>query len=385
MTDPKYPNTQAPADTGVTRIKRSRHRGELRTGYTTGACATAAALAALEAVVSGRHPDTVVITLPIGEQAEFAVLARPAAEGERCCAVIKDAGDDPDCTHGAAITVTLALTDEPGIVFAAGEGVATVTLPGLELAVGEPAINPVPRKMIREHLLPLLQRHGHVGARVTVSIPGGEQLAEQTIGRRLGLIGGLSILGTRGTVHPYSTSAYAASVRQSIEVARAQEQRQVVLTTGSRTEKAAMALHASLPQCAFIQVGDFSGVGLRASARQDMAQVELVTMIGKLCKMVGGTLMTHVTGRPINFSLLADHASGFTDDAELLQQIRSANTGRHLLELGRQHLPDDYWQLLCTEAARHCADYAHHSFSVVVRLVDFDGSTLAQGHYGDHV
>ncbi|WP_245709961.1 cobalt-precorrin-5B (C(1))-methyltransferase [Ferrimonas sediminum] len=385
MTDPKSPNTRGAADTGVTRIKRSRHRGELRTGYTTGACATAAALAALQTVLTGNQPDSVVITLPIGEQVEFAVLARPAEEGEACCSVIKDAGDDPDCTHGAAITVTLALMAAPGIAFAAGEGVATVTLPGLELAVGEPAINPVPRKMMREHLLPLLQRYGHAGARVTVSIPGGEQLAEQTIGRRLGLIGGLSILGTRGTVHPYSTSAYAASVRQSIEVARAQGQRQVVLTTGSRTEKAAMLVHANLPECGFIQVGDFSGVALRASARQAMAQVELVTMIGKLCKIVGGTLMTHVTGRPINYSLLAELAREFTDDGELLDQIRSANTGRHLLDLGRQRLPNAYWQLLCTEAARHCAGYAHHSFSVVVRLVDFDGSTLACGHYGDNL
>ncbi|WP_417347237.1 cobalt-precorrin-5B (C(1))-methyltransferase [Ferrimonas sp.] len=376
---------QSPSASGVTRIRRSRHRGELRRGYTTGACATAASLAALQWLCRGEPsaPERVTIQLPIGELAGFDVIPQSLEPGRACCAVIKDAGDDPDCTHGAVITATLELEDQPGIRFEAGEGVAVVTLPGLELAVGEPAINPVPRKMMREHLLPLLQQSGLSGARVSISIPGGEVLAEQTIGRRLGLVGGLSILGTRGTVNPYSTSAYAASVRQSIQVARAQGLEQVVLTTGSRTEKAAMSQHPDLTDTAFVQVGDFTGVGLRAAARYGVRRLELVTMIGKLCKLVSGTMMTHVSGRPIDFDLMARLATDHCQDGALVDQIRQANTGRHILELVRGVLPQSYLQSLCAEAARHCADYSHNAFLVSVRLVDFDGSTLACACHGE--
>ncbi|WP_245568408.1 cobalt-precorrin-5B (C(1))-methyltransferase [Ferrimonas futtsuensis] len=376
---------QSPSAAGVTRIRKSRHRGELRRGYTTGACATAASLAALQWLCGGESsaPERVTIQLPIGEQASFDVIPHSLEPGRACCAVIKDAGDDPDCTHGAAITATVALEEQPGIRFEAGEGLAVVTLPGLELAVGEPAINPVPRKMMREHLLPLLQQFGLSGVRVSISVPGGEVLAEQTIGRRLGLVGGLSILGTRGTVNPYSTSAYAASVRQSIQVARAQGLEQVVLTTGSRTEKAAMSHHPDLTDTAFIQVGDFTGVGLRAGARYGVRRLELVTMIGKLCKLVSGTMMTHVSGRPIDFELMASLATDHCQDKVVIDQIRQANTGRHILERVRGVLPQSYLQSLCAEAARHCAEYSHNAFSVSVRLVDFDGSTLACACHGE--
>ncbi|EDQ01676.1 cobalt-precorrin-5B (C(1))-methyltransferase [Shewanella benthica] len=366
----------------VTRIRRSRNRAELRKGYTTGACATAAAVAAVTQLLEPTKSTQIEILLPIGQRVSFDVSHLPVNDDLTAVAsVIKDAGDDPDCTHGAEIIAKVTLTHSAGIHFFAGEGVATVTLPGLELNVGEPAINPVPRQMICSHLLPLLAEHDWDGADVTISIPGGEELAKQTIGQRLGLIGGLSILGTRGTVHPYSTSAYAASVRQGVEVAKRQGLSQLILTTGSRTEKQAMILHPQLADIAFIQVGDFMGVGLRASVRKGIARVELVLMIGKLCKLVCGTMMTHVTGRAVDFAAIAHCLDG--TDAEFTEKVSQANTGRHLLSLLPVKLFPDFYQNLCLKAAQNCAAYSHHKLPVRVRLIDYDGATLALANYGD--
>ncbi|WP_153914566.1 cobalt-precorrin-5B (C(1))-methyltransferase [Shewanella sp. TC10] len=360
----------------LTSIRRSSHKGELRQGFTTGACATAAAFGATLSLLN-RPQQQVYIDLPIGEQALFTLHLNNAGKAS----VIKDAGDDPDCTHGAEIGATILFTNKPGIEFAAGKGVATVTKPGLELAVGEPAINPVPRKMIKQHLLPLLPLGK--GALVTIWITNGEQLAKQTIGKRLGLIGGLSILGTRGTVHPYSTSAYAASVRQGVEVARAQGINHVVLTTGSRTEKAAMEQLSHLSDSAFIQAGDFTGVGLRAATRFGVIKLTLATMIGKLCKIAGGTTMTHVTGRAINFRLMSELLSECGGDAQLCQQVKTANTGRHLFDLIPAPIQSTFFTRLCHQAAQHCYHYAHEKVVIEVRLMNFDGTLLTQASFGE--
>ncbi|WP_299794701.1 cobalt-precorrin-5B (C(1))-methyltransferase [uncultured Shewanella sp.] len=368
----------------VTKIRRSLHGRELRKGYTTGACATAAALGALNRIFDDSSADEISILLPIGERATFSLLHHEIGEGFAIVGVIKDAGDDPDCTHGAEIIAKVCVTHQPGVRFFAGSGVATVTLPGLELEVGEPAINPVPRKMIESHLIPLLSHYGFSGADVTISIPGGEELAKQTIGERLGLRGGLSILGTRGTVHPYSTSAYAASVRQGVQVAAKQNLRHMVLTTGSRTEKQAMLIHSTLPQTSFIQAGDFIGVGLRASAKYAMTHVELVVMIGKLCKLACGTMMTHVTGRQIDFTHLAELLRGHTQDPAVIGEVAQARTGRQLLSIVEHHeFSRAFLTDICRQAAIHSFIYAHKKLVVSIRLIDFDGSTLAQATYGD--
>jgi cobalt-precorrin-5B (C1)-methyltransferase len=371
----------------ITQIRTSQSKTELRKGFTTGACATAASLAALQHLV-GQLSSQVKINLPINQSATFSVIhygINGMAEGNESATagVIKDAGDDPDCTHGAEIIATVRPAQIAGINFIAGDGVATVTLPGLELAVGEPAINPVPRKMICQHLLPLLAQFNFAGADVTISVPGGEELAKQTIGQRLGLIGGVSILGTRGTVNPYSTSAYAASVRQSIEVGRQQGLTALYLTTGSRTEAQAMS---SAPQCqpiSFIQAGDFMGVGLRASVRQKIEHVTVVVMIGKLCKLTCGTMMTHVTGRAIDFSILAQLLDDTEGNQPLKNAVRQANTGRHLLTLLPPIKHPQFYQALCAKAAYNCAVYAHHKLALTVRLINFDGTVLAQAHQGD--
>ena len=367
----------------ITQIRSSQSKTELRKGYTTGACATAASLAALKHFV-GQLDNQVEILLPIDQTATFNVDHLGSDNQSATAGVIKDAGDDPDCTHGALIIAKVKPHAIPGLHFFAGDGVATVTLPGLELAVGQPAINPVPRQMMRQHLIPLLHQHDYAGADVTISVPGGQELAKQSIGQRLGLQGGVSILGTRGTVNPYSTSAFAASVRQSIEVGRQQGLTSLYLTTGSRTEAQAMKSAPHKQPISFIQAGDFIGVGLRSCVRQKIEHVTVVVMIGKLCKLACGTMMTHVTGRAIDFNKLAQLlANNYDCSAEHIQSVCESNTGRYLLTLLPPSQYPHFYTSICTEAARHCETYALNKLSITVRLIDFDGVVLAEVHQGD--
>ncbi|WP_241148890.1 cobalt-precorrin-5B (C(1))-methyltransferase CbiD [Photobacterium sanguinicancri] len=253
----------------VTKVKRSKKRSDLRFGFTTGACAAAASRAAVHALLTGRSPSFITITLPNLESATFAVSQLEHHAGAVLAGVIKDAGDDPDCTHDAEIQCFAQWSEQLGFTLDGGVGVARVTLPGLELPVGQPAINPVPRA----NILDMVQLEWNLNADVKlrsrcqqgialeIRVPDGEERAKETIGPRLGLIGGISILGTRGTVKPYSTSAFSASVRQSVQIANANQQNHVVLTTGSRSEKSAMAMLPHLDSICFIQAGDFVGVG----------------------------------------------------------------------------------------------------------------------------
>ena len=227
-------------------------RGGLRTGWTTGTCASAAAKAAAIGLVTGTPPDEVDVALPSGRRVRFLV----EAESPTRCVVVKDAGDDPDCTDGARMTAEVAEAGAGALL--AGPGVGTVTKPGLGLDVGTPAINPVPRRMIAAALAEV------TGAplAVTFSVPGGDEMAARTSNARLGIVGGISILGTTGIVKPFSTAAYRASVTQQIDVAAAQGESVVVLATGSRSEKAAMRLRPELPEVCFVEVGDFTGTSL---------------------------------------------------------------------------------------------------------------------------
>ena len=224
-------------------IAPEKRRRGLRTGFTTGACAAAAARAAAVGLISGRVPDQIDCLLPNGQWARFAVIDGRLEEGSAHAVVVKDAGDDPDCTNGAHLTADVRpLPRAPGEVrIQGGPGIGTVTLPGLGLEVGGPAINPVPRRNIEENVRAAA---GHwlaeQGLEVTISVPGGEKMALKTLNPRLGMLGGISILGTSGIVRPYSTASFRASVVQGIEVAAAQGQDTLVLTTGGRTEKFVM-------------------------------------------------------------------------------------------------------------------------------------------------
>jgi cobalt-precorrin-5B (C1)-methyltransferase len=346
-----------------------------RTGFTTGACAAAAAKAATRLLVTGHPLAAIETTLPNHSRVTFA-LARCERAAERAlCSVIKDAGDDPDCTHGAELVAEVELRTEPGIELRGGLGVAVVTKPGLGLEVGGPAINPVPRRNITEMVSEELSSGGAV---VTISVPGGEEMAKQTLNARLGLVGGISILGTTGIVKPYSTAAYKASVVQAIDVARRRGWEDLVLTTGGKSERYAMALHPQLGEEAFIQVGDFIGTGVRHCARAGARRAIVVGMMGKMSKMAAGKMQTHAAGSEVNMELLAELAGQLGGDATLCEQIRAANTARHVLELCMGAGLTGIASLVCRRVVEHTRSHAGGGLDVHAYLVDFDGKLLGQ-------
>ena len=357
-------------------ISRSPAKKELRTGFTTGACAAAAARAAVRTLLSGEDQTSITMTLPVGTEATFSVARLEHKDNSVLCAIIKDAGDDPDCTHGAEICAQVWLKDAEGVALEGGEGVARVTKPGLGLDVGGPAINPVPRKNILDMVQAELDAFGHPGAEVIISVPRGKELAKQTISERLGLMGGISILGTRGTVKPFSTAAYAASVRQSIQVATTNGTSDFVLTTGGRTEKFAMKQHPELNKASFVQAGDFVGVGLRSAARYNARKVLIVGMIGKIAKLADGAMMTHVSGPAVNFNMLSQLAEEHGADQSLCQQIRQANTARHVLELLQDTGLHSLYDVLCQKVVAAAEQYSRHAFPVDCQLIDFQGQLL---------
>jgi cobalt-precorrin-5B (C1)-methyltransferase len=358
-----------------------RDRKGLRTGFTTGACAAAAAKAAARVLVTSTMLTEIETTLPNRSRVTFA-LARCERVGARAvCSVIKDAGDDPDCTHGAELVAEVELRAEPGIELRGGPGVATVTKPGLGLEVGTPAINPVPRRNITEMVEEELTAGPFRGAVVVINVPGGEEMARQTTNARLGLIGGISILGTTGIVQPYSTAAWKASVVQEIEVAARSGLRELVLTTGGKSEQYAMALYPHLPEQAFIQVGDFIGVGMRQCARSGVDRAIVVGMMGKLSKMAKGRMQTHAAGSEVDMEFLAALAAEGGGSEELIASIRQANTARHVLELCRDAGLVGITTLVCRKVAEHCARHAGGSLDVHACLVDFGGALL--GRYPD--
>ena len=291
----------------------------LRRGWTTGACATAAAKAAFAALCTGGFPDPVEITLPRGQRVAF-TLAQAVFDGDGAtAAVVKDAGDDPDVTHGALIVAHVRRAPRgTGVVFEAGAGVGTVTRPGLPIPPGEPAINPVPRAMIRAALAELSPAPDAV---VRLSVPGGERLAERTLNGRLGIVGGLSILGTSGVVVPYSCAAWIDTIHRGIDVARAVGQRHVAGCTGSVSEAAVQALHG-LPEAALLEMGDFAGGILKYLRTHPVPRVTVAGGVAKMTKLAQGRLDLHSKRGSVDMPALAALAG----DAALQQRIEGANT-----------------------------------------------------------
>ncbi len=348
-----------------------------RTGFTTGACAAAAAKAATRVLVRDQLLDDIETTLPNGQRVTFALHRCERVGDAAVCSVIKDAGDDPDCTHGAELVATVELRGAPGVELRGGEGVAVVTKPGLGLDVGAPAINPIPRRNIGEMVVAELGGADATrGAIVTISVPGGVEMARQTLNARLGLVGGISILGTSGIVKPYSTAAYKASVVQAIDVARNRGLDELVLTTGGKSEAYAMKLHPSLPEDAFIQVGDFIGTGLKHCARRGVARAIVVGMMGKLSKMADGKMQTHAAGSEVNMELLASLAAELGARSEIVDEIRAANTARHVLELCQRQGLETITSRVCRRVVEACRAHAGGALDVRARLVDFNGTLL---------
>ncbi|MEM8841381.1 MAG: cobalt-precorrin-5B (C(1))-methyltransferase, partial [Pseudomonadota bacterium] len=274
---------------------------KLRSGWTTGACATAGAKAALTALLTGAFPDPVTITLPKGQTPGFALDATAAGAGWAQAAIIKDAGDDPDVTHLARI-VTRVAHGGPGIRFFAGPGVGTVTKPGLPIPAGEPAINPVPRQMIAGVLREVAAIHDHpADFDVTVSVPGGADLARQTWNPRLGIEGGISILGTTGIVRPFSCAAWIASIHRGIDVARANGVAHAVGTTGATSEGVVQSLY-DLPPIAYLDMGDFAGGLLKYLRAHPIPRLTIAGGIGKMTKLGQGALDLHSGRSQVDFA-----------------------------------------------------------------------------------
>ncbi len=353
----------------------ARARGErLRTGWTTGTCAAAASKAAARALLTGEPQRRVDVRLPrkgderrVGFPVERCDIGNSWAEA----VVVKDAGDDPDVTHGARLTARVSWQQGPGLELDRGEGVGVVTKPGLGLPVGGPAINEVPRRMIRysvEEVLDLKER----GVRVVLSVPGGEQMAGKTTNARLGIVGGISILGTTGIVRPFSTAAWAASVVQAVNVMGAQGHETFVLSTGGLTERAAMRLLPELEEVCFIEVGDFTGQAIRQAAKNGLRRGFFVGMAGKLAKLAAGVMMTHWTRSKVDNELLAEITREAGGGHGLIEEVRDANTARHAYELWRAAGLDHAPHLLCERVAENLREYAGGALEMHAIMVDFD-------------
>jgi len=301
--------------------------GPLRRGWTTGTCAAAAAKAAYAALLGGEFPDPVAVTLPGGARPSFALAVHSRADGSATAGVVKDAGDDPDVTHGALVLATVRrAAPGAGVVFRAGEGVGIVTRAGLPLPVGEPAINPVPRRMIAQAIGEVAAAHGEPGdVEVEIGVENGAALALRTLNPRLGILGGLSILGTTGIVVPYSCAAWIHSIHRGIDVARAAGLDHVAGATGSTSEAAVQRLH-DLPEIALIDMGDFVGGMLKYLRVRPVARVTVAGGLAKMTKLAQGMLDLHSKRGAVDLEGLAALATAAGGSPDLAASIVASNT-----------------------------------------------------------
>jgi len=340
----------------------------LRTGWTTGTCASAAAKAAAIGLTTGTAPTTVDVAIPNGRRVSFDV----EAEAPNRCVVVKDAGDDPDCTDGARMTATVERADGPTTELAAGPGIGTITKPGLGLPVGAPAINPVPRRMVLAALAEVTDEP----LRVTFEVPGGEAMAAKTSNERLGIVGGISILGTTGIVRPFSTASYRASVVQQVDVAAAQGETTIVLATGARSDAAAQRLLPDLPAVCFVEVGDFTGIALRHAAAAGMTGAVFVGMAGKITKLAAGVMMTHFHRSKVDGELMADAARAAAAPPAVVEAATATATARHFFEACMEAGSIEPLRLLCEQAKAACQSHVDGALQVDVVMVDFDGAEV---------
>ncbi len=351
---------------------------QLRRGWTTGACAAAATKAAYLGLLTGRFPDPVSIRLPGGEQPRFDLAEHALGGGQATAAVIKDAGDDPDVTHGALIRVSVRRGD-PGsaVMFIAGEGVGVVTRPGLPVPVGEPAINPAPRRLIRELVAAVARDQGDAGdLEVTIAVPGGEILAQRTANGRLGIVGGLSILGTTGVVIPYSCASWIHAIHRGIDVARAAGLSHVAAATGSTSERAVQALYG-LPEFALIDMGDFVGGMLKYLRRHPIARITLAGGFAKLAKLAAGHLDLHSSRSTVDLPALAELLAERGAAGELVADAKDAESANRVLQLAQGvglPLADD----VALRARRVAQAELTGASAIEVMIFDRDGSLI--GH-----
>ncbi|MEB2847511.1 cobalt-precorrin-5B (C(1))-methyltransferase [Rhizobiales bacterium RZME27] len=306
----------------------------LRRGWTTGTCAAASAKAACAALLTGSFPDPVEVGLPGGQRPAFALAEEKLGADFARAAIVKDAGDDPDVTHGALISSTVRRgRPGSGITFKAGAGVGTVTRPGLPLGVGEPSINPVPRQMIAAAISEVAG--GETDFEVEVSVADGERIAEKTLNGRLGILGGISILGTTGIVIPFSCAAWIHSIWRGIDVSRAEGLTHVAGSTGMTSEKAVQQRH-KLPDVALLDMGDFVGGMLKYLKTHPVPRVTIAGGVAKMTKLAQGMLDLHSKRGLADLDGLAKVATETGASAELAERIRGANTVSHAFQMAAE-------------------------------------------------
>lgn len=351
----------------------------LKTGYTTGSSAAAAAKAGILSIINQKKVLNVDIILPKGSIIQIPIQSCDFNSQKSNCVVIKNGGDDPDVTHGAEIIVDLEITENiDEIEICGGIGVGIVTKPGLGLEINKPAINPVPKKMIIQNLREvggtILQKNG---IKVTISVPKGKELGPKTDNPRLGIKEGISILGTSGIVIPFSTASYAASIRQNLDVAIAMGEDTVVLTTGGRSEDFAKKI-VDLPEHCFVQMGDFSGYTIQQCNKKNIKKAFVVGFIGKLAKMAAGVKQTHVKGSKVDMNFLSEIAKKAGASAKIIQKIKEANTARHVSEIIQGNSIEGFFELICSETYKHMKKHSESIVSIEVILFDFDGKILSR-------
>jgi len=383
--DPARPGAVTPESD----YSRPTVRGKgMRTGYTTGACAAAAAKAAVTALLTGKPVDKMTIRLPIGQDADFTLhrcewTDRTPGSEKVLCSIIKDGGDDPDATHGAEICTTISLgpATEEDVTIKGGVGVGTVTFPGTGIPVGEPAVTRVPRRMIIESALEAARTHGlesGKGIIVEISVPTGEEIALKTTNARLGVIGGISILGSTGVVQPYSTAAWRASVNLAIDVAATNNIEHMVLATGLQSE-AFTRNHLGLPDMSYVGVGIFSGAALKRCVSRGIKRATHVGMIGKFSKMAEGYFVTHVAGNKVDTNFLAGLAGQCGASKKLQKEMAATTSGRHFGEIALANNQISLFtlmsQMVCDESHKLLGDDAE-KLIVDAMCFDFDGTLL---------
>jgi len=353
----------------------------LRHGFTTGTAAAAAAKAATLHLLSGQARIDVNVALPVGERMTIRILESLAEDDCVMAAVVKDGGDDPDVTHRAVIRARVRSHPGEGIILRGGPGVGTVTRPGLPVAVGQPAINPAPRQQITQAATEAMTEvpTEFSGLEVEILVDNGEELAQKTFNPRLGIIGGISILGTRGTVKPFSNAAYQATIRQCLDVMQAANVLTPCLTTGGRSERFLRQVRPQTPETACVQVADFFSYSMREVGRRGFDSVLWGVFFGKLVKQAQGHRYTHARSSELDLKILADWCGGCGVDRDVCREIASANTAMQALELltptpGAQAV----FSLLTRKAASAARAFCGRAVRVDYLLFDFSGHVLHQ-------
>lgn len=359
--------------------EQQESKEKLRTGFTTGTASAASAKAAILAIINQKKIESVEVTLPKGNSIPIKIHSCEFSDSRAKCSVIKDAGDDPDVTHGAEIVVELSLTPNiQQIEIDGGEGVGVVTKPGLGLEINKPAINPTPKKMIKDNVnevaKDVLEKNG---IKIIISVPKGKELALKTDNPRLGILGGISILGTSGIVIPYSTASFAAAVRQNLDVSLAMGNDTVVLATGGRSEEFAKKL-VDLPDHSFVQMGDFAGYTIQQCAKKKIKKAYVVGFIGKFAKLAAGVKQTHVKGSKVDMSLLAEVAEKCNADSQTIELIRKANTARHVQDIVLEHKVKGFFDKVCSMVYKHMTEHSEGKVPIDVILFDFEGKVLGR-------